>query len=143
MNLSDLLSEGRIKRVAPDRQQAQECLLVAKRDLKLARKLLGGDFDWSFSIAYNAMLQCARALMFADGYAAVGENHHKAAVDYVDVKLGTKMQEKIGLFDDMRKKRHRAVYEKAGIVSEFEAKHAVEAAEGFLLKIEEKIRGQK
>jgi uncharacterized protein (UPF0332 family) len=143
MNLSDLLSDGHIKKVKPDNRQAQECLLVAKRDLKLAKKLLGEDFDWTFSIAYNAMLQCARALMFADGYAAVGENHHKTAVDYADVKLGMKMREKIELFDDMRKKRHRVVYEKAGIVSEFEATHAVETAESFLLKIEEKIRGQK
>lgn len=140
MNLSDLLAEGKIKKVEPDAKQAQECLSVAKRDLKLAKKLLTEDFDWAFSIAYNAMLQSARALMFAEGYAAVGENHHKIAVDYTDVKLGTKIREKIEQFDDMRKKRHRVVYEKAGLVSEYEAKHAVEVAEDFLLKIEAKIK---
>jgi uncharacterized protein (UPF0332 family) len=140
MNLSDLLSDGRIKKVGPDARQARECLSVAKRDLLLAKKLMGSDFDWVFSIAYNSMLQSARALMFAEGYAATGENQHKTAVDYIDAKLGTKMQGKIEQFDDMRKKRHRAVYEKAGIVSEFEAKHAIESAEAFLSKIEEKIR---
>ena len=143
MNLSDLLAQGRIKKVDPDPKQAQECLQVAKRDLKLARKLLDGDYDWAFSIAYNAMLQSARALMFAEGYVAKGENHHKIAVDYTDAKLGTKIRETVELFDDMRKKRHRAIYEKAGIVSEYEAKHAIETADSFLVKIEEKIKAGK
>ena len=138
--MSDLLSDGKVKKVEPDARQAQECLSVAKRDLKLAKKLMGSDFDWAFSIAYNSMLQSARALMFAEGYAAIGENQHKTAVDYIDAKLGTKMHEKIEQFDDMRKKRHRAIYEKAGIVSEFEARHAIETAEAFLSKIEEKIK---
>ena len=40
----------------------------------------------------------------------------------------------------MRKKRHMVIYEKAGIVSEYEAKHAIETAESFLVKIEEKIK---
>ena len=140
MNLSDLLADDKIKKIEPDAKQAQECLLVAKRDLKLAKKLLSEDFDWAFSIAYNAMLQSARALMFAEGYVAVGENQHKIAVDYTDAKLGTKMREKVELFDDMRKKRHKAIYEKAGFISEYEAKHSVDVASSFLIKIEEKIK---
>ena len=39
----------------------------------------------------------------------------------------------------MRKKRHRAVYEKAGAVSEYEAENALQTAEDFLHKIEEKL----
>jgi uncharacterized protein (UPF0332 family) len=61
----------------------------------------------------------------------------------MDAKLGTKIREKIDAFDGMRKKRHRAVYEKAGIVSQFEARHAIETAESFLVKIEEKINAGK
>jgi len=139
MNLSDLLRDDRVKKVQPDRKQAQECIEAAKRDIRVARKILGEDFDWAFSVAYNAMLQSARALMFADGYAPAGENHHKAAVDYADVKLGTKFKEKIELFDDMRKKRHMVVYEKVGAISEYEARQAVETAEDFLRKVEEKL----
>jgi len=80
-------------------QQAQECIKAAKRDISVAKKTLPEDCDWAFSIAYNAMLQSARALMFSDGYVAVGENQHKIAVDYADVKLGAKMADKIRLFD--------------------------------------------
>jgi len=140
MNLSDLLKEDRIKETKPDMAQAEECLKGAKRDLRVAKKMLQEDFDWAFSVAYNAMLQSARALMFAEGYAPTGENHHKTTVDYADAKLGTKFKEKIELFDDMRKKRHKVVYEKVGVVSEFEAKHAIQTAEDFLHKIEEKLK---
>ena len=140
MNLSDLLTEGRIKKVEPDFLQAKECLAAARRDVSVARKMLKEDCDWSFSISYNAMLQSARALMFSDGYSTTGENHHKAVVDYADSKLGAKMGEKIEMFDRMRRKRHQAVYEKAGIVSEYEAKHALGVAEDFLEKIGQKLK---
>jgi len=125
--------------VQADAKQAAECMEAASRDLRVAKRMLSEDFDWAFSIAYNAMLQSARALMFSDGYVAVGENAHKAAVDYADAKLGAKYREKIELFDAMRKKRHKAVYEKAGAISEYEAKHAVETAEDFAQKVKERL----
>lgn len=140
MNLSDLLKEGRVRRVEPDLIQAKECIGAAKRDISVARKILDDDYDWAFSIAYNAMLQSARALMFADGYMAVGESRHKAVIDYADAKLGAKLAGQMALFDDMRRKRHQVVYEKAGAVSRYEAAHAIETATGFLAKIEEKMR---
>lgn len=141
MDLGGLQKEGRIRKTNPDAKQAEECVAVARRDIKVAKSLLGQDFDWAFAAAYNAMLQSARAMMFADGYSPVGENQHKTAVDYADVKLGAKYREKIDLFDDMRKKRHKAIYEKAGAISEFEAGHAVETAEDFIGKVEKKLKG--
>ncbi|MFH0927540.1 MAG: HEPN domain-containing protein, partial [Candidatus Micrarchaeota archaeon] len=135
MNLSDLLKNNLIRKCEPDEAQARECLAAARRDVSVARKLLGEDNDWAFSIAYNAMLQSVRALMFFDGYAASGENRHKTAVDYADAKLGAKLSDKIELFERMRRKRHQAVYDKAGAISDFEAKHAVQTAEEFLEKI--------
>jgi len=139
MDLSALLKEGRLRRITTDGRQAEECLQVARRDIRVAKKLLSEDNDWAFSAAYNAMLQAARAMMFADGYSPIGENQHKTTVDYADAKLGAKYREKIDLFDDMRKKRHKAVYEKAGAISAFEARHAVETAEDFLEKVVVKI----
>jgi len=140
MNLSDLLRDNRVKKAAPDAKQAQECLLAAKRDISVAKKIILEDSDWAFSIAYNAMLQSARALMLYEGYLATGESRHKTAVDYAEIKLGAKLGEKIEIFERMRRKRHQAVYEKAGIISEFEAKHAIKEAEGFFAEIEKKIK---
>jgi uncharacterized protein (UPF0332 family) len=141
MDLSALQKEGKIRKISPDITQAKECLAVARRDIKVAKSLLETDSDWAFAAAYNAMLQSARAMMFSDGYSPIGENQHKTAVDYADVKLGAKYREKIELFDDMRKKRHKLIYEKAGAISGFEARHAVETAEEFIKKVEMKIKG--
>ncbi len=140
MNLSELLKRGVVRKGEPDPAQAKECLKASKRDIRAAKAMLKEDFDWAFSIAYNSMLQGVRALMFADGYVAVGEERHKTMVDYADVKLGEKYGEKVKLFNRMRVKRHTVVYEKANVVSEYEAKFAIETAEEFLERIKEKIK---
>ena len=138
MNLSDLLKKGAVRKAEPDPLQAKECLKAAERDLEVARENLERSNDWAFSIAYNSMLQAARALMFADGYRLVREERHKTAVEYADAKLGGKNRELIALFDRMRSKRHTAVYEKVDSISEYEAKFAIKTAGEFLAKIKEK-----
>ena len=117
MNLSELLKKEEVRKTLPDKKQAEECLKMARRDAGIAESLLGINFDGSFAFSYNSMLNSARALMFADGYAAVGENSHKAAVDYADVKIGAKYADIVKKFDDMRRKRHKVIYEKAGLTS--------------------------
>ncbi len=77
--------------------------------------------------------------MFADGYEAAGENHHKTTIDYVDVKMGEKARDAIGMMNRMRKKRHEAVYFSMGSISEPEAREAIEFAESFLALIKGKI----
>ena len=139
MNLSDLLKEDRIRRVSADTKQANENLKAAERDLKVASKTVKVDCDWAFVMAYNAMLHAARALLFADGYEPVGEEKHKIAVDYADIKLGAKYRDKINLFDRMRKRRHAILYEKVGSVSEHEANFAIKTANEFFEKVKEKI----
>ncbi len=137
MNLSDLLKEGKIKKVEPDAKQAEELMKRAERDVIAAKQM--EDNDWAFAIAYNAMLQSARALMFKDGYKAVGEEHHKKVVQYADAKLGAKYRETIELFDKMRAKRHVVIYEKSDVISSYEAKFAIKTAEEFLKRIKEKM----
>jgi len=140
MNLSDLLKGGVVRKGEPDKVQSRECLKASERDLKAAKAMLGEDFDWAFSIAYNSMLQGVRALMFADGYRAVGEERHKTIGSYADAKLGQKYGEKVKLFNRMRVKRHTIIYEKANVVSEYEATFAIKIAEEFLETIKKKIR---
>lgn len=86
------------------------------------------------------MLLGSRALLFADGYRVVGEERHKTAIQYADVKLGEKNRELVKLFDRMRCKRHTAVYEKAEYISEYEANFAIKTAEEFLGKIKKKLK---
>ncbi|MCX6777851.1 MAG: HEPN domain-containing protein [Candidatus Micrarchaeota archaeon] len=132
------MREGKIKRAEPDRLQAEESLKAAERDIAAAKEQKNP--DWSFSIAYNSMLQAARALMFSDGYRSVGEGHHKTVVDYADAKLGAKYGKLVGIFDRMRAKRHMVVYEKVGVISDYEAEFAVKTAEEFLAKVKGKLK---
>jgi len=62
MNYSELIKENRIKEGKFSKKQIQDCLNLAKRDIKTAKKVIEDDPDWAYNIAYNAMLQAARAL---------------------------------------------------------------------------------
>lgn len=139
MNLSDLLKENRIKPITPDAAQAKDCLDAAEHDATTAKTLLGKDDDWAFAIAYNAMLQSARALLFQDGFSTVGQAHHKTIVDYAEIKLGAKFKEKVELFDSMRKRRNHLIYDKRGVISRYEAAHAIETAGAFISIVRQKL----
>ncbi len=104
----------------------------------MARKLLEEDLDWAFNVAYNAILQTAKAWMLSNGYRPVGGSQHRTVVDFAMLTLREGFEE-VELFDRMRKKRNRAVYGEAGIVSEFEAKSAVDSAVSFVEKVSRKI----
>ena len=74
MPYEDLLNRGLIKPFAAGKAQFASRLALAKRDIKAAEAMLAIDRDWAFSMAYNAVLQATRALMFANGFRpAAGE----------------------------------------------------------------------
>lgn len=68
MDLDELERRGDIKRLPRDMKKIEDSLNLAKRDVNVARSVLNENCDWAFSIAYNAMLQAVRALMFSKGY---------------------------------------------------------------------------
>ena len=140
-NLSDLLRNNEVKAVKPDEEQAKDCIAVAERDLKASlANLKMGEFDWAFAVAYNAMIQATRALMLAEGYAPVGEAHHKAVVDYAWMKLGASAEGEAEFFEHARKKRHHVVYDKAGTVTRREAEEALTHATKLVAAIKNKLK---
>lgn len=135
MSLSDLQNQGLIKPIKVSTSQVRARLVLAQRDIATARKLLGSDPDWAFSIAYNAVLQSATALMFSKGYRPTArEGHHVATVRFAEVALGKELDD-IAIFDKMRQKRHRIIYDVAGAVSLQEAKAAFRFAINFVERI--------
>ncbi len=137
MSYEELLKQGLIKRFQASPAQAKSRLALAKRDIKAAKTMLGSDRDWAFSMAYNAILQATRALMFAKGFRpSAGEGQHKIAVRFAEITLGETFKEDIYIFDKMRTKRHRVIYDALGLVSLTEAKQAIAFAERFVSTIE-------
>ena len=132
-----LLNRGLIKPFKASGPQIISRIQLAKRDIKVARTTMAHDRDWAFSIAYNAILQATRALMFAEGFRpAAGEGQHKAAVQFAEIVLGDKFQDEIYIFDKMRSKRHRVIYDVSGLVSQAEARQAFDFAVRYVGMVE-------
>ena len=128
-----------------DKELVKNALSLAKRDMKTAKTVFEDKgYDWCLSIAYNAMLQAGRALMFSKGYRPKGKYKHVAVVEFVKSKFGREFaNQMLFVFNKTRKKRHMAVYEQVDIVSEGEAKNALSWAEKFVKRAEEILKGER
>lgn len=140
MGYKELLDNNLIKPFKAQDQQIRKQMELARRDLKAAKAMLGVNSDWTYNIAYNAILQAVRALMYTAGFRPVGEGQHKTAILFAELALGEKFEDEVNFFDKMRTKRNQSVYDTAGIVSEDEAKQSLEFARIFIGKIEEALK---
>lgn len=116
-------------------------LALSTRDLKTARRVFSDkDYDWAFSISYNAMLQAARALMFEKGYRPIGANRHISVVEFLKRFYKEDLSARIiFVFNKIRKKRHMAVYEQIRIISRNEAAKAIETGSAFISSVKKLI----
>ncbi|MFQ6080829.1 MAG: HEPN domain-containing protein [Candidatus Bathyarchaeia archaeon] len=144
MSLEELLRDRIIQRIKPNEKTAKRNLKIASRDLSAAKHLLAEEnYDWALSIAYNAMLQAGRALMFLKGFRPSAQFGHIAVVRYIRVAFREQLTERmVDVFDQMRRKRHRAVYEAVDVVSRNEAQNAIKWAEEFVNKVKEVVLEQ-
>jgi uncharacterized protein (UPF0332 family) len=137
-----LLQQGRLRPYQARQQEIERLLQVAARDLTTADKLLAEDVDWAFNIVYNAVLQAARALVLHEGFRPRGAEQHRTIVLFCQEAFGPAHRRQVTLFDQMRRKRHRLVYEMVGLVSHQEAEQALVFARGFVEDIRTRITGQ-
>ena len=61
MGYKQLLAKNLIKHFKAKDQQIKKQMELASRDLKVAKAMLGVNKDWTYSIAYNAILQAVRS----------------------------------------------------------------------------------
>jgi uncharacterized protein (UPF0332 family) len=137
MNLEGLLKNKMIESIETDDKLVKKSVNSASRDLKTAKVVLENEnYDWSLAIAYNAMLQAGRALMFSRGYRPVGEYKHVAVVEFVHSEFGKEITNNmVDIFNRLRKKRHKVIYEEVDIVTPSEAENAIKFAEEFVNKV--------
>ena len=133
MNLEELLNEGFVEEFESTPELVGQAIQSAEKDLKTARDVLGaGNCDWAYVIAYNSMLQAGRAFMFNLGYRPKGENKHLSVVKFASAEMPMKTIPLVNLFNKMRERRHKVVYEVRDTVSESEAEGAIKKAEEFI-----------
>lgn len=73
MDYENLLKSGALKPFKTSPSQIKSRLDLARRDIRAAQVMMAADRDWAFSMAYNAILQATRALMFARGFSLLLE----------------------------------------------------------------------
>jgi hypothetical protein len=83
--------------------------------------------DWRLNIAYNAALQAATAALAASGYRASRDQHHYRVIQSLELTIGAD-RNIVNRLDAFRKKRNVGGYERAGRVSEGEAREMRELA---------------
>lgn len=126
MMIEDLEREGLIKKLPVDKKKIEGAVEHATRDIITARIVLPADSGWAYTIAYNAVLQAGRALMFSKGYRPDGASQHISVVKFAELFLDP---DDAVIFDRMRRKRNSTVYDATGSVTGTEAEFAVREAE--------------
>ena len=120
MSLQDWLKSRWLIEHQTSRQEIADLLNMADRDLAQCRTPNLSP-DWQLNIAYNVALQAATAALAAAGYRAARDAHHYRVIQSLahTIKADASL---IAQLDKFRKKRNIGRYERAGAVSEQEAK---------------------
>lgn len=139
MKYDELLKSGRIRKQKISPVEIERALERAERDIKTARLVMAGDWDWGFAVAYNAVLQASRAYMFAQGYRPTGAEGHKNTFAFMRLAMGKQYDDLITYFDRVRNKRNQAIYDVAGLITETEAKELFRQATDFVKLIRKMI----
>jgi len=139
MKIDELLKKRRIHRHRASPEEIERLLELADRDIRMARITMAEDWDWAFSIAYNAVLQSARAYMYSRGFRSAAEQGHKNTFAFMRAALGDELASTISYFDRMRKKRNQAIYDVAGLITEKEARAILKNAVKFVNIVKKKI----
>jgi uncharacterized protein (UPF0332 family) len=139
VTVDELLRKRKIYRHRASPEEIGRLLELADRDIRMAKLTMAEDWDWAFSIAYNAVLQSARAFMYSQGYRPAAEQGHKNTFAFLRAALGEDLASTIGYFDRMRKKRNQAIYDVAGLITEREAKAILKHAVKFVDEIKRQI----
>jgi hypothetical protein len=113
------LKNGWIRRHETSRDEIVSLFTIADRDIQQSQTPGLGP-EWRFDIAYNAALQLCVAALAASGYQAERQNKHMRVIECLAFSVGGTVSD-AQFLDTCRRKRHAAVYDQVGAVSDQEA----------------------
>jgi uncharacterized protein (UPF0332 family) len=105
--------------------------------LAMARRFLsdsgaaGLSDDSRFLMAYLAVYQLATVVLFASGYEAHGDDHHKTTFSALPVGLGAQVTMHADYFERCRRKRNNIQYDQVNVATKSEADELVKKADEF------------
>lgn len=107
--LQILVDSRRIEALPATDEEVASAWDKALRTLRSSR-VAGLDVEPAFTLAYQAALQGAAAVLRAAGYRAVGRDHHHSIFAGVAALEAGELSHAARAGDDMRMERHDAVY---------------------------------
>jgi uncharacterized protein (UPF0332 family) len=131
VNVRECFEKGLLVKARVSKETVKSTVNLAKHYIERASGNLKIEyFDVAFTLAYQAMLHTARALVFKEG---VKERSHVCVVLYLKEKYqeNPRVIKYVNILDSYRISRHEVVY-RGGYVSKEEASGAIEDAKDFL-----------
>ena len=139
-SISDLLKQNLIKKSRVDYKAIAEFISRAGKDLETAERNLDIDDDCSYTYAYNAMLHSGIALMNSFGYRPEIKNKHLTVIRFAGTVLDRNLDSLLKMYNNMRKKRHRFIYEPFTPCTKKEAQDAIKSAKEFVKEVSRFIK---
>ncbi len=136
LDYQDCFEKGLIKTIPASKEQADQSALKASDMVGEARANLEDErYNSAALMAYLAMFNAARALLFKDGYR---EKSHYCVARYVEANYSSKIgMNMIHMLDAYRETRHEIQYSTIHNASKEEATAMVDFADDFIEKIDE------
>lgn len=129
--LKKLRAEGFLRKEEIGTDQVRALLISAAKNIVASEKNIRIDEEACYTLAYNAMLKTARALVFLQQHRPSDGRQHMTTIEVAGAMLGEEFSELILMFDKMRKKRNQFTYEPLLPLSMTEAKNALKTAKRF------------
>ncbi|MBI5159706.1 HEPN domain-containing protein [Candidatus Micrarchaeota archaeon] len=139
IDLNECVEKGLIRKTVASKEQALAGLKKARVLLKEAEEDFEDErFNSTVVVAYLAILNAARAVLFRDGYR---ERSHACVARYLEAKYAGKIsQDCIDLLDYFRETRHEVQYESDYFAEAEAAKQIAEFAGKFIKLVEELLK---
>jgi len=135
MNFKVFLEKGLIEESQPNFRQIANLQGRALKDLKTAEAILEMDREWAYTIAYQAMIRAARALILAEGYRPKGRDQQRTVVQLSADILGKGFKALSIKFDRIRRKGHWFIEDPEKPISKYEVEEAIKDAKEFIQNV--------
>jgi uncharacterized protein (UPF0332 family) len=140
MSYEELRGRGLVEEVRPNFRQISKLLSRALKDLATAKANASIDKEWAHTIAYQAILRAARALVAAEGWQPRGRDQARTIVLLLGEVLGDEARALVNAFDRMRRKRQNFMDEPETPIPRYEVEGALKDAQALIEKIMELAR---
>ncbi len=131
IDVKGCVERGLLRRIAPSKEKALQCIKKSSELLEEARACLeNGQLNATVLAGYTALLNAERAVLFRDGWR---ERSHECTIRYLEKNYGREITpDVITLLERYKTSRHDTQYDVTYSPDEMEAASLLEFTEEFI-----------